>query len=396
MVVNSLILLWATLLPGWFFFFVGRMRRPIPAPACRTCAWPSSSPRHRRSPGRSSCTTLEAMLRQRFPDAYDAWLADEDPDAETLAWCDANGVRVSSRDGVAAYHRAELAAAHALEGGQPRLLLRPLGLSRATTSSPSSTPITSHARLSRARSSAPSPIRASATSPRRASATRNRRRESGPSARASTWRRRSTAPLQAGGYTTRSRRSCIGSHYAVRTQALQEIGGVGPELAEDFSTTTHDAQRIRLGAASSRFDAEAHGDGADSFADSSCRNSSGARSLSQRHARSHAPLLAGLGARGKRIKFGFAQVWYPLYALQMLVAIAPPAGGAPAVRSPWVRVRSGRLLRTRASSLVDARLLATTVVGPPPGLAAAGRPAAAQLGDDAVPVRPLALGILWR
>src|SRR2546423_6367811 len=43
-------------------------------------------------------------------------------------------------------------------------------------------------------------------------------------------------PMQAGhsgGYAP----SCIGSHYAIRTQALQEIGGLGPELAEDFTTT---------------------------------------------------------------------------------------------------------------------------------------------------------------
>src|SRR5207302_7930091 len=28
---------------------------------------------------------------------------------------------------------------------------------------------------------------------------------------------------------------CIGSHYAVRSTALRSIGGLGPELAEDFS-----------------------------------------------------------------------------------------------------------------------------------------------------------------
>jgi cellulose synthase (UDP-forming) len=31
--------------------------------------------------------------------------------------------------------------------------------------------------------------------------------------------------------------ACIGSHYAVRTRALRDIGGIGPELAEDFSTS---------------------------------------------------------------------------------------------------------------------------------------------------------------
>ena len=51
--------------------------------------------------------TLRGMLRHPMPYAYDVWLADEKPDAETLAWCDANGVRVSTRDGVDAYHRSE-------------------------------------------------------------------------------------------------------------------------------------------------------------------------------------------------------------------------------------------------------------------------------------------------
>ena len=39
--------------------------------------------------------------------------------------------------------------------------------------------------------------------------------------------------LQAGFYAP----LCIGSHYAVRTKALKEIGGLGPELAEDHSTS---------------------------------------------------------------------------------------------------------------------------------------------------------------
>ncbi|MGO8536006.1 glycosyltransferase, partial [Rhizobium ruizarguesonis] len=30
---------------------------------------------------------------------------------------------------------------------------------------------------------------------------------------------------------------CIGSHYAVRTVALKQIGGLGPELAEDHSSS---------------------------------------------------------------------------------------------------------------------------------------------------------------
>lgn len=35
------------------------------------------------------------------------------------------------------------------------------------------------------------------------------------------------------GYTGALAPMCIGSHYAVRTAALKEVGGLGPELAED-------------------------------------------------------------------------------------------------------------------------------------------------------------------
>src|SRR5581483_7235588 len=64
--------------------------------------------------------------------------------------------------------------------------------------------------------------------------------------------------LQAG-YSHRFAPLCIGSHYAVRTQALQEIGGLGPELAEDHSTTLlFNAHGWR---GSFALNAIAHGDG---------------------------------------------------------------------------------------------------------------------------------------
>ena len=107
MVVNTLMLVWGLLLPGLFFFHVGRMRRPNPAleiPRLRVAMIVTKAP---SEPWDVVRGTLRGMLRQRMPYAYDVWLADEKPDAETLAWCDANGVRVSSRDGVDAYHRSE-------------------------------------------------------------------------------------------------------------------------------------------------------------------------------------------------------------------------------------------------------------------------------------------------
>ena len=47
--------------------------------------------------------TLKAMLAQTMP--HDTWLADEDPTPETRAWCDAHGVKISTRKGREDYHR---------------------------------------------------------------------------------------------------------------------------------------------------------------------------------------------------------------------------------------------------------------------------------------------------
>ena len=71
-------------------------------------------------------------------------------------------------------------------------------------------------------------------------------------------------PLQSG-YTGGLAPLCIGSHYAVRTKALQEIGGLGPELAEDHSTSLIMNAHGWRGAPA--LNAMAHGAGPQPFAD---------------------------------------------------------------------------------------------------------------------------------
>ena len=142
MVVNTLMLVWGLLLPGLFFFHVGRMRRPNPAlelPRLRVAMIVTKAP---SEPWDVVRGTLRGMLRQRMPYAYDVWLADERPDAETLAWCDANGVRVSSRDGVDALppQRRGRAARARRRATSPTSTTA--GATARTTSSRSSTPTT--------------------------------------------------------------------------------------------------------------------------------------------------------------------------------------------------------------------------------------------------------------
>jgi cellulose synthase/poly-beta-1,6-N-acetylglucosamine synthase-like glycosyltransferase len=89
MMLTSALLAWSTLLPGWFFYFVLRMRRANPSlelPSGRIAMVVTKAP---SEPWPLVRETLEAMLAQQLPDArdFDVWLADEDPTDEVRAWC---------------------------------------------------------------------------------------------------------------------------------------------------------------------------------------------------------------------------------------------------------------------------------------------------------------------
>ncbi len=70
-------------LPLWFFFWIWRMKRPNPkleVPQLRTAMVVTKAP---SEPWEMVRETLEAMLGQDFPFAFDTWLADESPDARS-------------------------------------------------------------------------------------------------------------------------------------------------------------------------------------------------------------------------------------------------------------------------------------------------------------------------
>ena len=101
--LNTAVLSWTLLLPGYFFFFVSRMKMADPRIAIpkhwRVAMVVTKAPSEPFSVVRK---TLEGMLAQRHP--HDTWLADEDPTAEVVSWCQAHGVSISSRKGIAEYH----------------------------------------------------------------------------------------------------------------------------------------------------------------------------------------------------------------------------------------------------------------------------------------------------
>ena len=72
-------------------------------------------------------STLSAMLSQEIPLPYDVWLCDESPSMEIIDWCDEHGV-TSLPATAKRTITARAGRGGQVQGRQPRLLLRPLGL----------------------------------------------------------------------------------------------------------------------------------------------------------------------------------------------------------------------------------------------------------------------------
>jgi cellulose synthase (UDP-forming) len=348
---NSVMLAWTLLTPGVFFIHLARIARFDPAvalPVLRVAMVVTKAP---SEPWEVVRRTLRAMLRQDMPYAYDVWLADEQPTAETRRWCEANGVRISSREGRVDYHNvdwprrtrskegnlaffydtwgyreydvvSQLDADHRPVGDYLREVLRPFADPRVGyVAAPSLDD--ANARVCWA-------------------------------ARARFYKEAVFhGPYQAGGHYAIPP-LCIGSHYAVRTQALQEMGGLGPELAEDFSTTFMMNAFGWDGVFS--LDAEAHGDGPETFAAFVTQEFQWARSLAN-FALIYSPRFWKGLDRSKKVKLGFAESWYPLHALFMLAATLFPII-ALITGTPWANVR---LIDFFAHALVVSGVLLVSV-----------------------------------
>jgi cellulose synthase/poly-beta-1,6-N-acetylglucosamine synthase-like glycosyltransferase len=332
MALNTGVLFWIVFVQnGWYLFFVARMRRPNPAcplPEGPVAMVVTKAP---SEPWPVVRRTLEGMLRQDFPRPYDVWLADEDPDDETRRWCAAHGVRLSCRKGVAGYHNrkcprrarckegnlsyfydrygyegyafvAQLDADHVPEPGYLREIVRPFA-----------DPGVGYV-------AAPSICDANA-------------RDSW-AARARLYDEATLhGPLQAG-YAAGTAPLCIGSHYAVRTRALRGVGGLGPELAEDHSTT------LLLSAAGWRgafaLDAVAHGDGPATLADFLTQEFQWSRSLVNILLNVTPRYWSRLPLRLK-VHFAYCQLWYVGLAASMLLGYTLPVV-ALVTGVPWVKV----------------------------------------------------------
>ena len=315
--IVTVVLVWVTFQPLYFLIVVRGAKKPSGAlrlpPGSRVAMVVTKAP---SEPFVIVAETLNAMLAQDYP--HDTWLADEDPSPQTFAWCAQRGVGVSTRRGRSDYHLAawprrtrckegnlayfydqygyenydfvaQFDADHVPEPNYLREVLKPFA-----------DPAVGYV-------SAPSicdknaPVSWSARSRLYVEATLH-------------------GPLQAG-YNGGWAPLCIGSHYAVRTKALRQIGGLGPELAEDHSTSLMMNAKGWRGVHA--LGAIAHGDGPATFADLITQEFQWSRSLVTILIQYSPYLLGPLSAR-LRFQFLFSQFWYPLFSIFMALMGAMP------------------------------------------------------------------------
>jgi cellulose synthase (UDP-forming) len=355
-IVSTLVLgMYVLVLPGWFFFFAGRARTPHPDLALsadvRVAMVVTKAP---SEPWPMVRATLEAMLAQDFPHEFDVWLADEDPGDHTIAWCGEHGVGVCTRrDAGPDYHRETWPRRKRCKEGNLAYFYDTIGYERYDVVSQldaDHVPERDYLRRITAPFAASDVGYVAAPSICDLNA---------PASWAARGRLHEEALLHGvihaganGGYAP----SCIGSHYAVRTAAIREIGGLGPDLAEDFSTTLLLSSAGWDGAFA--IDAIAHGRGPDTVADCLTQELQWSRSMMT--------LLLTIGPGAwrrltvrRKVRLGFCLVWYPTTSLVALVAHLVPLWSL-LQGSPVVRVGLGGYLLHLL--LVESAVLAAILV----------------------------------
>ncbi|QNS07896.1 glycosyltransferase family 2 protein [Streptomyces xanthii] len=318
LIVNSALLAYLTGLPAYFFATALRLRRVNPTLAIPSLPVAFVVTRAPSEPWPSARRTLEAMLDQRFPHSYDVWLCDEAPTREIVEWCHANGVRISSRQGLGSYHRrtwprrtrckeGNLAYFYDHWGYADYAVVAQLDVDHVPEPDYLAEMVRPFADPAIGYVAAPSICDANS---------------------ADSWSARGRLHREAVwhgavqlGHSDGLAPMCIGSHYAVRTRALRDIGGLGPELAEDFSTTYLLNSAGWPGAFA--IDAEAHGDGPLTFADMVTQEYQWSRSLTT--------MMLGLMPRhlGRlpatlRLRFAYALGYYPLLGLMIVAGLVLP------------------------------------------------------------------------
>jgi cellulose synthase (UDP-forming) len=327
---NLLLLLYATGLPIWPFYLFVRMQQ-VPQNLAvphdlRVAMVVTKAP---SEPWPLVQHTLEAMLAQQG--SHDTWLADEQPTDAVRHWCDRHGVLLSSRAGVPDYHRFSWPRRTRCKEGNLAYFYDHYGYDRYDVVVQLDA---DHVPQPGYLNAMVQPFHDPAVGYVAAPSICNGNQRRSWVARGRLYAEAVLhGPMQLG-FNGRWAPLCIGSHYAVRTSALRQIGGLGPELAEDHSTTLLMNAHGWRGRFAHR--AICHGLGPETFQDAMVQEFQWSRSLTT-ILLCHLPPLWGKLPPHLRLQFLYAQVFYPLRGGLSVLALGLPVL-ALLLDHPWMRV----------------------------------------------------------
>jgi len=328
--VNTTLIGWIMFLPWYFFFFVLRMKKPnprLPFPAYLKAAMVvTKAP---SEPLDMVLKTLNGMIWQTYP--HDTWLADEDPTEEIKFWCKQHGVRISTRKGVPEYNRDQWPRRKKSKEGNLAFFYDHYGYANYDVVCQLDA---DHIPGEKYLEEMIRPFADPAVGYVSAPSICDKNAGKSWTARSRLYAEAFLHGAQQAGHSNNFAPLCFGSHYAVRTKALREIGGLGPELAEDHSTT------LLLNAGGWKgvhaLEAEAHGDGPANFMDAMTQEFQWSKSLFILFL-TLTPRVAGkLGWRLKG-QFLFSQLWYLLFGLFIIIGYFLPIL-AIILATSWVNV----------------------------------------------------------
>lgn len=270
--------------------------------------------------------TIEGMLAQDVPAGakVDVWIADERPSDDSLAWCVENGVRVSTRFGLEEYHQPEWPRRTKCKEGNLRFFYEKHideydVVCQFDADHVPRKDYLSHVlwRFNDERVGYVAAPNLSSNAP--------------------CWFGRARRELEApyygsflGSLGARSddssffMPSCTGSHYAVSTKAVREIGGgLGPELDEDLSTTMMISKAGFVG--SFAVDAIADGDGPETLEDGVVQEKQWSRSATLLFTRWFKTIFPLRGASsGAIVRSSLIALWYATLPLWLVWYIGGP------------------------------------------------------------------------
>jgi cellulose synthase (UDP-forming) len=264
--------------------------------------------------------TLEHMMNQDGNFSYDVWLADENPSEDTKTWCAEQGVRISCRKDVDGYNNVDWPRRRKCKEGNLMYFYDKWGYDQYDVVfqfDSDHAPTKSY--LQNSLPAFMDPKVSYVAMPN----------INNPGSWISNARQTQEAwyygPSQMS-YSYDHMPMMTGSHYAVRTADLKEIGGIGPELDEDMNTTLMFAARGKTGVYAGN--AIALGEGPQSFEDAQKQEFQWAKSAIISFIRWKHVLLPKDNKMpfGGVFRFVMIRTWYTLqlsFFLYMWVLIGP-------------------------------------------------------------------------